>query len=1089
ATTNSLTLDFDVQAPLNSDVDLNGITVSVSARDTESGATATGGSSNDIAVDAVVDGTELFLNNAFIDSNNNTIEIDVNSAGNGLGLSLDLDDQTSQAGASPDLDAAFTQGQADNDGTERVNQIVITLVLVAGASAGTGDPALGFTLPAGAPAPVQDNPAPDTFVWTFDTSGLTFAETDALLKSIDITPNDDFAGAINVEVKTTTVDVATVAGPNGTSGLEATEDDNTDVDTYNFTVDVVNPPRAFVIGSNQFDDSDPQTTTTDNHTLDTRVDDVEQPGLSLGNAGPGPIVGEIGDDLLVGDPGGATPAGIPPGNFNIALILDVSGSMGPDFGGFAGNGQTRLQLLQDAINNLLNEFSDHQGVINLKIIPFSTTAQTSFEFPDFSDILPGGSTAQANFDFAVNFVDGFNAQGTTNYESPLISATDFLAAQVTATSGFSNILFFLTDGGPNTIGDGDVIGNENAQQALNAALENPLVTDAMNGTGIFAGDNAVEVRGIGIGDGVRKDIIDQVDNSPPSGNTNPDTGTVIGDAQIVFTPEELQGALFEGFPDQVELAPVGGDLIQGRLGNDLIFGDVPNTDQLAIDQGLDLDLLPAGSGWEVFDELVTNHGWTIDVGGTFDPANPDVRAFLEDPNNWAQLTGDTRGEGDTIDAGGGDDTVFGQGGNDTIDAGEGNDFVNAGDGDDSLFGGTGDDTLISDDAALGTVVVPPDFSEKLIALGPVAYYRLGESSGTVANDQIGGNNGQYLNGVTLGAAGVVVDDPDTAAQFDGADDRVQINNSATFSLDSGTVQFWFNASAITGDNVLFSKINNGLSNADEFIIRLDEVGSTNTANLELDFFGTGDDLASITVADGGNGPVSLNTWNHVAFTWDNFNNNGDGIVLYLNGARVGFDKTSFFSLVGSSEDFFIGGQENGTDDFAGLIDEVAIFDRALTFQEINQIIDDTEAGLSRPPATSEFRGDDLIEGGEGADTLIGGLGDDILDGGIDIDIDTFVINLQGDDGLGNGDGQDTLRNFDGARDILRFENVIDADNSGGAADLSDLNAAITSIQDGASDLVISFNNGSSLTLEGFGQGTGNRANIEDVINATQIDIS
>ncbi|MCG8361097.1 MAG: hypothetical protein MI920_36535, partial [Kiloniellales bacterium] len=137
ATTNSLTLDFDVQAPLNSDVDLNGITVSVSARDTESGATATGGSSNDIAVDAVVDGTELFLNNAFIDSNNNTIEIDVNSAGNGLGLSLDLDDQTSQAGASPDLDAAFTQGQADNDGTERVNQIVITLVLVAGASAGT----------------------------------------------------------------------------------------------------------------------------------------------------------------------------------------------------------------------------------------------------------------------------------------------------------------------------------------------------------------------------------------------------------------------------------------------------------------------------------------------------------------------------------------------------------------------------------------------------------------------------------------------------------------------------------------------------------------------------------------------------------------------------------------------------------------------------------------------------------------------------------------------------------------------------------------------------------------------------------------
>ena len=330
----------------------------------------------------------------------------------------------------------------------------------------------------------------------------------------------------------------------------------------------------------------------------------------------------------------------------------------------------------------------------------------------------------------------------------------------------------------------------------------------------------------------------------------------------------------------------------------------------------------------------------------------------------------------------------------------------------------------------------------------------------------------------------MVDDPDTAVRFDGGTDRLVIQNSPTFALSAGTIQFFFNADTLTGNDTLISKISGGIG-SDEFVIRLDEVGTGNTADLELDLSGTDDDITSFRASgenSSGPGVIQAGTTYHVALTWD-----GSTVTLYLDGARVGFvDSTFGLTSSNAAEDFFIG-DNNGTDEFDGLIDELAIFDRALSFQEINQIIDDAEAGLEGPPATSEFQGDDTIEAGTGADTLIGGLGDDLLDGGIDVDIDTYVFNLQADDGLGNGDGDDIVRNF-GSQDILRFENVVDA--VGGGDNIDDLDDAIASIDDGVSDLVINFDNGSSITVEGAGGGTGNTTtqSITDFIDQSQIQV-
>lgn len=64
---------------------------------------------------------------------------------------------------------------------------------------------------------------------------------------------------------------------------------------------------------------------------------------------------------------------------------------------------------------------------------------------------------------------------------------------------------------------------------------------------------------------------------------------------------------------------------------------------------------------------------------------------------------------------------------------------------------------------------------------PNGYWRLGEPSGTTATDETGTNNGTYSGSPTLGVTGAIPVDEDTAVTFDGTDDLLTINDSASLS--------------------------------------------------------------------------------------------------------------------------------------------------------------------------------------------------------------------------------------------------------------------------------------------------------------------
>ena len=95
--------------------------------------------------------------------------------------------------------------------------------------------------------------------------------------------------------------------------------------------------------------------------------------------------------------------------------------------------------------------------------------------------------------------------------------------------------------------------------------------------------------------------------------------------------------------------------------------------------------------------------------------------------------------------------------------------------------------------------------------------------------------------------------------------------------------------------------------------------------------------------------LPLNTWSHVALTYDSATAT---VKSYVNGGsptRVVTNITG--SLPTFNGSFRIGTRTNGTSFWAGLIDEVELFGRALSQSEIQGIVDAGSSGKCRPTPT------------------------------------------------------------------------------------------------------------------------------------------
>lgn len=87
------------------------------------------------------------------------------------------------------------------------------------------------------------------------------------------------------------------------------------------------------------------------------------------------------------------------------------------------------------------------------------------------------------------------------------------------------------------------------------------------------------------------------------------------------------------------------------------------------------------------------------------------------------------------------------------------------------------------------------YRDIIIADGPVAYWRLGETTGTVAVDETGNHNASYVNSPTIGAPGLLSNDSDTAVLLDGVSHHLLAGSSLLASRSSFTIEAWLKPTA------------------------------------------------------------------------------------------------------------------------------------------------------------------------------------------------------------------------------------------------------------------------------------------------------
>jgi len=249
--------------------------------------------------------------------------------------------------------------------------------------------------------------------------------------------------------------------------------------------------------------------------------------------------------------------------------------------------------------------------------------------------------------------------------------------------------------------------------------------------------------------------------------------------------------------------------------------------------------------------------------------------------------------------------------------------------------------ILSPIAVIGQCVAPPS--------GMINWWTADNNT----YDIIGGNHGTLQNGAGFGSGKVV-----QAFNFDGIDDYVEVAHDpdAAFNFDgSFTIDAWIFLES-TPAPFEFAPIVSKWDDVPEGVDhqRTYFLSATNNGGLRLrcdvssnGFFGLGSSTRVFSAIG-----LPLNTWTHTACVF-NAADNGS-VTLYINGQPAGaagvFDSnvTDPFDndrpiLIGAGD---VGGFHRNF--FDGRIDEVELFERALTGAEIDSIFDAGAFGKNIP---------------------------------------------------------------------------------------------------------------------------------------------
>jgi len=211
-------------------------------------------------------------------------------------------------------------------------------------------------------------------------------------------------------------------------------------------------------------------------------------------------------------------------------------------------------------------------------------------------------------------------------------------------------------------------------------------------------------------------------------------------------------------------------------------------------------------------------------------------------------------------------------------------------------------------------------------VGLLGYWKLDETFGMTADDSSINNN----IGVVQGGASWVGGQVDGALSLDGVNDYVDIGvRSSLDNIGPLTYAAWVNPNNLTGSKGIVIKDHptNHWMSSKSFHLEATSFG--------FEVCGT----SNLRKATLWNTAVS-NQWQHVVVTWDG-SENASGVHIYINGVEPGLyrqanDGISILDDAGTKT--VLGKRENGTFMFSGQMDDVRIYNRALTQEEVTELV-------------------------------------------------------------------------------------------------------------------------------------------------------